>query len=113
MVYEDAIIRVGNKGTLFDITMYNIDNNVQSAVDLSTTTTQQLEFRRRDGSLQTVNASIKNSPGGNGIITYTDTNGEVFDNVKASRGRWAVRGIIVYANGNTFKGSWEGFTVGE
>ena len=113
MVYEDAVIRIGNKGTVFDITMYDVEGNTQSAVDLSTTTNQQLEFRRRNGSIQTVTATIKNSPGGDGIIRYTDTDGAVFNHSLAKRGRWAVRGVVTYANGNTFKGSWQGFTVGE
>lgn len=113
MVYEDAVIRVGNKGTVFDITMYDIDGSTQTAVDLSTATTLNLEFRRRNGSIQSVVGAIKNAPGGDGIIRYTDSTGTVFAHSLAKRGRWAVRGVIIYANGNTFKGSWQGFTVGE
>ena len=48
-----------------------------------------------------------------GVLTYTDTGGSVFNHANAKRGRWKVRGIVNYASGNVFKGSWEPFTVGE
>ena len=43
----------------------------------------------------------------------SDTGGSVFNHANAKRGRWKVRGIVNYASGNVFKGSWEPFTVGE
>lgn len=111
--YEDAVIRVGNKGTTIDITMYTVTGNTQTALDLSQTNSQQIEFKRKDNSTHTVTAAIKNAPGSNGIITYVDTSGTVFAHAKATKGRWTVRGIVHYASGNVFKGSWQGFTVGE
>jgi hypothetical protein len=113
--YEDAVIRVGNKGTIIDVTMYTVsaDGNTQTVLDLSAGNSYQLEFKRKDSTTQVVTATIKNAPGSNGVLTYTDTGGAVFAHTKAKRGRWEVRGIINYASGNTFKGSWEGFTVGE
>jgi len=113
--YEDAVIRVGNKGTTVDITMYSVTGSTQTAVNLGNPagSTFQIEFKRKDNSTQLVTAAIKNSPGTDGVITYVDTDGSVFQNAKATKGRWTVRGVITYASGNTFKGSWQGFTVGE
>lgn len=114
-LYEDAIIRIGNKGTVIDVTMYSVsaDGNSQNPLDLSQGNGYNLEFKRKDGTTQTVTATVKNGSGTDGVLTYTDTGGAVFAHAKAKRGRWEVRGIINYASGNTFKGSWEGFTVGE
>jgi hypothetical protein len=113
MVYEDAIIRVGNKGTVIDVTVYDVNGNTQTALDLSQANSYQIEFARPNGSTQTVTGSVKNSPGSDGKVTYTDTNGVVFNHTLAKKGRWQVRGIVGYSNGNVFKGSWEGFTVGD
>jgi hypothetical protein len=95
--------------------MYSVssDGNTQSALDLSAGNSYQMEFKRKNGTTQTVTGSIKNGSGSDGIMTYTDTAGAVFSHTDAKKGQWEVRGIINYANGNVFKGSWEGFTVGE
>ena len=113
VVYEDAVIRIGNKGTVVDVTMYSVasDGNTQTLLDLSAGNSYNLEFKRKDNTTQSVTATIKNSPGTDGVLTYTG--GSVFDNTLAKKGRWTIRGIINYSNGNTFKGSWQGFTVGE
>jgi len=113
--YEDAVIRVGNKGTTVEITMYSVLGGSQTLVNLGSPagSTFQIEFKRKDNSTQAVTATIKTAPGSDGVITYTDTDGTVFQNAKATKGRWTVRGIITYASGNVFKGSWQGFTVGE
>ena len=111
--YEDAVIRVGNRGTTVDITMYSVSGSTQTVLDLSQTSSQQIEFKRKDNSTHAVTAAIKTAPGSNGIITYVDTTGTVFAHAKATKGRWTVRGIVHYASGNVFKGSWQGFTVGE
>ena len=113
--YEDAVVRVGNKGTTIEITMYSVTGSTQTPVNLGNPagSTFQVEFKRKDNSTQTKTATIKTAPGTDGVITFTDTDGDVFQNAKASKGRWTVRGIITYASGNVFKGSWQGFTVGE
>ena len=115
MSYEDAVIRIGNKGTIIDITMYEVSANGSSAtvVNLSQGNAFQFEFMRKDGSTQTVTATVKTGSGTDGVLTYTDTGGAVFNHANAKRGRWKVRGIVNYASGNVFKGSWEPFTVGE
>ena len=115
MSYEDAVIRIGNKGTIIDITMYEVSANGSSAtvVNLSQGNAFQFEFMRKDGSTQIVTATVKTGSGTDGVLTYTDTGGAVFNHANAKRGRWKVRGIVNYASGNVFKGSWEPFTVGE
>ena len=35
MSYEEAVIRVGNKGTVIEMTMYSVLGNTQTVVDLS------------------------------------------------------------------------------
>ena len=64
-VYEDAIIRVGNKGTIIDITMYSVssDGNTQTALDLSAGNSYQIEFKRKDSTTQVVTATVKNGSG--------------------------------------------------
>ena len=113
MVYEDATIRVGNKGTIIDVTMYEVIANAQTVLNLAGASSFQFEFKRKNGSTHLVTATPKNGAGGDGILTYTDTTGTIFAHSLAKKGRWEVRGIVTYANANVFKGSWEGFTVGE
>ena len=113
MVYEDATIRVGNKGTIIDVTMYEVVGDTQTVLNLAGAASFQFEFKRKNGSTHLVTATPKNGAGGDGILTYTDTTGTIFAHSLAKKGRWEVRGIVTYANANVFKGSWEGFTVGE
>ena len=113
MVYEDATIRVGNKGTIVDVTMYEVVGTTQTALNLSLAQSFQLEFKRRNGSTQLVTATKKNGTGADGVLTYIDTTGTVFAHSSAKKGRWSIRGIVTYANGNIFKGSWQSFTGGE
>ena len=95
--------------------MYEVSANGSSAtvVNLSQGNAFQFEFMRKDGSTQTVTATVKTGSGTDGVLTYTDTGGSVFNHANAKRGRWKVRGIVNYASCNVFKGSWEPFTVGE
>ena len=113
MVYEDATIRVGNKGTIIDVTMYEVVANVQSILNLSLAQSFQFEFKRKNGSTQLVTATVKTGTGTDGVLTYIDTTGVIFAHSLAKKGRWSIRGVITYANGNIFKGSWQSFTVGE
>ena len=48
MSYEDAVIRIGNKGTIIDITMYEVSANGSSAtvVNLSQGNAFQFEFMK-------------------------------------------------------------------
>ena len=102
--YEDAVIRIGNKGTVIDITMYSVsaDGNTQTLLDLSAGNSYQMEFTRKNGSIQSVTSTVKTGSGTDGVMTYTDTGGAVFNHTLAEKGRWQVRGIINYASGNVF-----------
>ena len=113
MANEDAIVRVGNKGTIVEVTMQELVGSTLGALNLSTTNSLQVEFKRPDGSQHVVTGAVKNSPGSDGIIRYTDTAGAVFNHNDAIKGAWEARGVVGYSNGNTFKGSWSGFLVGE
>ena len=113
MANEDAIVRIGNVGTIVEVTMQELVGSTLGALNLSTTNAQQVDCKRPDGSQHTVAGSVKNAPGTDGIIRYTDTSGTVFNHTDAIKGAWEARGIVAYSNGNTFKGSWTGFLVGE
>jgi hypothetical protein len=113
MANEDAIVRIGNVGTIVEVTMQELVGSTLGALNLSTTNSQQVEFKRPDGSQHIVTGAVKNSPGSDGIIRYTDTAGAVFNHNDAIKGAWEARGVVGYSNGNTFKGSWSGFLVGE
>ena len=113
MVYEDATIRVGNKGTIIDVTMYEVIGDTQTVLNLAGAASFQFEFKRKNGSTQLVTATVKTGTGTDGVLTYIDTTGVIFAHSLAKKGRWSIRGVITYANGNIFKGSWQSFTVGE
>ena len=112
-------IKVGNIGTVIRCTMTKPDPNVPEedytgapaqrvAVDLTTSTLVQIEIENPKGLKSIVTATIKNSPGADGIIEYTDTTG-IFD----TQGRWKARGIVTFVTTYVFKGTWKGFAVSE
>ena len=113
MANEDAIPRVGNVGTIVEITMKELVGSSLGNLNLSTTSALSIEFKLPNGILQTITSAVKNSPGSDGIMTFTDSAGAVFNSSNASMGTWEARGIVTYSSGNTFKGSWAGFQVGE
>ena len=113
MANEDAIVRIGNVGTIVEVTMQELVGSTLGALNLSTTNSQQVEFKSPDGSQHIVTGAVKNSPGSDGIIRYTDTAGAVFNHNDAIKGAWEARGVVGYSNGKTFKGSWGGILVGE
>ena len=47
MANEDAIVRIGNKGTIVEVTMQELVGSTLGALNLSTTNAQQVEFTRR------------------------------------------------------------------
>ena len=107
--YNDYV-RVGNIGTDIIITVSRNVNGTLSAVPLDEPAIESasIEVRNPRGTITTVPASILQLPGTNGQIHHVDGTG-IFD----KRGRWQVRGTVIYPNGNKFSGSWSGFTVGE
>lgn len=106
----DDFVRVGNIGTDIIVNMTEIVNNVEQARDLSNPaiTSSTIEMRKPRGTIISIVSSILNLPGTDGKIHKVDATG-IFD----KRGRWQIRGVLNYAGGGIFKGSWAGFTVGE
>lgn len=103
----DDLIRVGNVGTVLICTVTKIVNGVETPVNVSGTTSRQVELQKPNGEqLTPLNATFL-TDGIDGKIRYTDNSG-VFN----IAGRWKVRGIAI--TGSTImQGSWFGFTVDE
>jgi hypothetical protein len=106
----DNYIRTGNIGTDLIVNMTEVINNQEQARDLDNPpiTSSTIELRKPRGTIISLSSSIVNAPGTDGKIHHTDGVG-IFD----KRGRWQIRGVLNYAGGGIFKGSWTGFTVGE
>ena len=68
----------------------------------------ELEFEKDNGTRLIIVATIKNPTGTDGIITHKDVTG-ILDQI----GRWKIRGIATFSNGDLFNGSWSGFHVAE
>ena len=110
MVVQDDLVRIDDIGVVFTATVTRVVSDVDTAVDLSSSTLVQLEFEKPDGTrLDLKTATIVNSPGTDGIVTWKNTTPSIFDTV----GRWKVRGIATFTNGDLFHGSWRGFHVAE
>jgi hypothetical protein len=81
-------IRVGDKGTQFNVTLYD----GTSVVDLSASTARTFEFRMATGTVFTVTASLVGS-GTSGGLTYTvDTT-----TVLAVEGKWKLQARVLFA----------------
>ena len=105
----DEVIRVGQIGTVFLTTVTKVQSGAEVPYDLTGSNLQQLEIQDPNGKrLTPINATIVNPPGTDGLLTYTDNTG-----IFTIAGRWQVRGIVGYATGAKFYGSWHGFTVAE
>ncbi len=106
----DDFVRVGNIGTDIIVNMTEMGNMVEQPRDLTSPAIDSatIELRKPRGTIVSLSASILNLPGTDGVIHHVDAVG-VFD----KRGRWQIRGVLNYAGGGIFKGSWSGFTVGE
>jgi len=108
MSVSDDLLRLGNIGTVFIATVTKRVAGADVAVDLTTSTLNQLEFKKPKGERVVVTATIVTPTGTDGIISFTDATG-ILDQI----GRWKVRGISTFANSDFFKGSWTGFAVAE
>lgn len=104
----DDFIHVGQIGTVLTTTVTKIVNNVETPVDLSTTSSTEIELQKPDGEILAPFTASFVTDGTDGQITYTDMTG-VFD----VTGRWTIRGVINYSSGAKFMGSWTGFSVDE
>jgi len=109
MSLKDDFVRVGQIGTTIITTVTRVVGGVDTAVDLSATSNVKIEIQKPSGErLALFTATISNPPGTDGIVNFKDTVG-IFD----VAGRWKVRGIANFSNGDSFPGSWFGFGVDE
>lgn len=99
------IIRVGNVGTTIIVSIVKVDTGVVVPVDLTGNSKVQVDLRKPSGKILEFTAAVFGLET-DGKIIVNDNIG-IFD----KRGRWAVRGVVEYSSGNTFKGSWVGFPV--
>lgn len=116
------IIRVGNIGVITRISMRIRDPNDATAfiaLDLTPVApggTTQIQFMRPNGSKFLKTSIIEGSPT-LGVITHTDTSGDVYNNTTLAsmtkRGSWQARGVIVYNDSTKFIGSWHRYAVGD
>ena len=82
-------IRVGDKGTQFQVTLYD----GTSVVDISASTSRTFEFKMPTQTVFTVTASLSGS-GTSGALTYTvDTT-----TVLAIDGKWKMQAVINFAS---------------
>lgn len=78
------------------------------AVDIGSATLLQVQFEKPKGQTVTVTGTIKNAPGTDGRIFYTDSVG-IFD----VKGIWKVRGIATFSATQKFTGTYSTFVVGD
>lgn len=107
------LVRVGNIGTILEVSLTKpldpaVPTGTRIPVDLTTSTSVRIILKKPDRTELTNTAIIKAPPGTDGVIQFTDAVG-IFD----KRGRWQIRGEVTFSGGNLFKGSWDGFNVGE
>jgi hypothetical protein len=118
------VVKVGDLGTAFDITVKQPTNpadpsGAKTAIDFShadyTGATYQFEFEKPNGKrLDLVTATKKDAV--NGILTYTTLSGVGDVSIFDANRRWKIRPIItksVVKGGSSFRGTWVGFTVGD
>jgi hypothetical protein len=94
-------IHRGDIGTVFKVTIK--DSSV--VVDISSSTTKQLIFKKPSGEKLEKNASYFTN-GSDGIITYTTVDGDLDE-----EGMWKLQGKIVLSGGNTFNTDLTSFKI--
>jgi hypothetical protein len=82
-------IHIGDKGTQFNITLYD----GTSVVDISTSTGRTFEFLSPTGTVTTVTASFVGS-GTAGGLTYTTESTTAFP----VDGQWKMQAVVTFAN---------------
>lgn len=82
-------IHVGDKGTVFNVTLYD----GTSVVDISTATAKTLEFKMPTNTVFTVAAAFVGSGTAGGISYTVDTT-----TVLAIDGKWKMQAVITFAN---------------
>jgi len=111
-------IKVGNKGTRLRVRITKVKDDIppdqitgdpsqREPVDLRTADQTWVELEIPRGKRKPLfPATIIDDI--NGLIEYVDVEG-TFD----VDGRWKIRGLVEFDSGNTFKGTWTGFLVGD
>ena len=111
-------IKVGNTGTRLRVRLTKVKDDIppdqitgdpsqREPVDLRTADQTFIELEKPRGNrLPLLNAIVIDDI--NGLIEHVDIDGS-FD----VDGRWKIRGSVKFDSGNTFKGTWTGFLVGD
>jgi len=111
-------IKVGNIGTRLRIRITKVKDNIppdqitgepdqREPVDLRTADETFVILELPKGKrLPPLPATVIDAI--NGLIEHVDTVG-----VFTVDGRWKIRGSVIFDSGNTFKGTWTGFLVGD
>lgn len=102
-------VHVGDVGTEFQLEVKDTDlNDSNSTVDLAGVSAMVMIFTDPDGNETEVTASIANSPGSDGIISYINTDSNFID----IPGFWYYRAKLTFdISGNIFISNNEGFEV--
>ena len=116
------VVKVGDLGTAFDITVKQPTNPAdpsgsKTAINFThadyTGATYQFEFEKPNGKrLTKVTATKKDAV--NGILTYTTATNiaSIFDANIRRKIRQIITKSVAYG-GSSFRGTWVGFTVGD
>ena len=97
-------IFAGDIGTIFELTIEESIDGIDTVVNVSSATTRQLIFRKPDQSVLTKTASFT-TDGTDGKIRYVTAPGDI-----DTAGQWIVQGKVVMPSG-TFYSSMIGFKV--
>ena len=84
--FSEAEIHVGDVGTRFELTLEDGDGN---AVDISSATTLQLVFRKPDGTVLEVTATLSGA-GTDGKLYYDSVDGDI-----DLAGQWRVQAYVL------------------
>lgn len=104
----DDFIHIGQVGTVLTTTVTKVVSNAEVPVDLQGTSSTEIEIQKPDGEILAPFVASFVTDGSNGQITYTDMVG-----IFTEGGTWQIRGVINYATGAKFMGSWTDFVVDE
>lgn len=104
----DDYIHIGQIGTVLNTTVTKIVSNAEVPVDLQGTSSTEIEVQKPDGEILSPFIASFVGDGSDGEITFTDDVG-IFD----VGGTWQIRGVINFATGAKFMGSWTDFVVDE
>ena len=86
-----ASIYLNDWGTVFEVTLVD---ELAAAVDVSTATTQEIVFRKPDGTVETKTSTFTNT-GTDGKIEYTTVAGDL-----DVAGRWTIQGHVILPTGD-------------